>query len=134
MAGKGRDGRKDFGQTTVERLVCVKQGRTESKIADHRPGWEADVREGHLEMKVRGGLGLGGWMKEARREGRCWACWVTQGLWESLNGFEPRDMFEGGRVTAEEREGLATQTFCVFGEYDSQREVTAETQRRLRMG
>lgn len=92
------------------------------------------MKEGHLEMKVRGGLGSGGLTKEARREGRCWACWATQGPWESLNGFEPRDMFEGGRVTTKGREGLATQTFCVFGEYDSQREVTAETQRRLSLG
>lgn len=74
MAGKGRDGRKGFGQTTVERLVCVKQGGTKGEITDHRPGWEEDVREEHLKMKVRGGLGSGGWTKEARREGRCWAC------------------------------------------------------------
>ena len=34
--GKGRDGRKDFGQTTVERLVCVKQGvlRVRSQTTD----------------------------------------------------------------------------------------------------
>ena len=49
-------------------------GGTKGEITDHRPGWEEDMREGHLEMKVRGGLGSGGWMKEARREGRCWAC------------------------------------------------------------
>ena len=53
---------------------------------------------------------------------------------ESLNGFEPRDMFEEGRETIEGCEDLATQTFCLFGEFNRQCEVPAETQRRPSVG
>lgn len=73
MAGKGRGGRKDFGDT-VNGQICRHEGsgglevdpRQLRTFCLHGPVWDEDVSGWtHLGRKVRDGLGSGGWTREA---------------------------------------------------------------------